>query len=194
MTRPSTNRSLWAGTSRPVTGDGAWEASLPDGANPRPDERGRGGKSPWRRGRTGAVPGERADIRRPIAGSHPCPTSRHEATEFPRPCSCDAALDPRSWCSGRFLQGLDQSRQGPMPLDPAELALGAQEARRASPPPHLPVTPPGHAAPSPAASPRRPTRWDWSWPTSDATPPPGPAGPPPASPPIPPGGSKPHPG
>ena len=44
MTRPSTNRSLWAGTSRPVTGDGAWEASLPDGANPRPDERGWGGK------------------------------------------------------------------------------------------------------------------------------------------------------
>ena len=145
VTRPSTNSSLWAGTSRPVTGDGAWEASLPEGANPRPDERGWGGKPPWRRGRTGAVPGESAEIRRPIAGSHPCPTSRHEPREFPRPFSCDAALDPRSSCSGRFRQGLDQRRQGPMSLDPAELALGAQEARRAPPPPHLPVTPPRHA-------------------------------------------------
>ena len=40
VTRPSTNRSLWAGTSRPVTGEGAWEAILPDGTNPRTDERG----------------------------------------------------------------------------------------------------------------------------------------------------------
>ena len=49
---------------------------------------------------------------------------------------------------------------------------------------------PHHASASPrrdpVGSPRGPTRWDWSWPTSDATPPPGPAGPPPASPPVPP--------
>ena len=110
---------------------------------------GRGGKSPGRRGRTGAVAGERTEIRRPIVGSYPCPTSRHEAREFPRPFSCDAALDPRPSCSGRFLQGRDQRRQGPMPLDPAKLALGTLEARRAPPSPHLPVTPPRHAGRDP---------------------------------------------
>ena len=144
VTRPSTNRSLWAGTSRPVTGDGAWEASLPDGPNPRPDERRWGGKPPWRRGRTGAVPGERAEIRRPIAGSHPCPTSRYEAREFPRPFSCDAALDPRSSCSGRFRQSLEEHRHRPMPLHPAELALVAQQPGHAPTPMHVAVTPPRH--------------------------------------------------
>ena len=31
-----------------------------------------------------------------------------------------------------------------MPLDPAELALGSQQARHAPPPPHIAVTPPRH--------------------------------------------------
>ena len=144
-------------------------------------------------GRTGAVPGERAEIRRPIAGSHPCPTSRHEAREFPGP-SHAPPLDPRSSCSGRFRQGLDQRRQGPMPLDPAELALGAA----GGPPRTTAAASPRHATasrgPSPAASPRGPTRWDWSSPTSAATPPARPAAPPSASPPILPAGLKPHPG
>ena len=36
-----------------------------------------------------------------------------------------------------------------MPLDPAKLALGTLEARRAPPSPHLPVTPPRHAGRDP---------------------------------------------
>src|SRR5262249_57373784 len=73
------------------------------------------------------------------ASSHRCHVRRHEGRWFLRPFSRAAALDPRSSCSGGFLQGLDERREGPVPLDPAELALGAQEARRAPPPPHLSV-------------------------------------------------------
>src|SRR5262249_45102510 len=91
-------------------------------------------------------------------GSHPCPTCCHEARWFPRPFSRDAALDSRPSCSGGLLQGLDERRYGPMPLDPAELALGAQQARHAPPPPHLPVTPAPHARrhPPPPQPPPRP--------------------------------------
>jgi hypothetical protein len=65
-----------------------------------------------------------------------------------RPCRRLSGLDPRqSQEPGRPTRrpGLDERREGPMSLDPAEPALGAQEARHAPPPPHVAVTPAGHA-------------------------------------------------
>ena len=47
-----------------ASGHGAWEASLPDGANPRPDERRWGGKPPG------------CDLVQPVHGSSPRRRSR----------------------------------------------------------------------------------------------------------------------
>jgi hypothetical protein len=92
----------------------------------------------------GRLPWNQVEIRRPIAGSHPCPGPCHQGRWLPRPFSRAAALDSRPSCSGGFLQGLDERREGPGPLDPAELALGARQASLAPALMHVPVPPARH--------------------------------------------------
>ena len=74
-----------------------------------------------------------------------------------RPFSRDAASGSSRSRPGRSRQGLQQRGHGPVSLDPAELALGSQQARHAPPPPHVAVTPAGHARDPPRHASLRPT-------------------------------------
>jgi hypothetical protein len=99
-----------------------------------PWDRARDGRSPWRpcrRSWPGAAPRNDTEIRRPPPRSRASPCRCPETWRFRQPFSRNAALDSSGSLSGQFLQDLHECGHGSVFLDPAELALGSQQARDA---------------------------------------------------------------